>query len=209
MWAARRATNSRSPSKLWAGPRGDADRATDLACEAAAQAADRLAWEQSLAWYRRALDQCELSDTPDDRRAKVLLAVGQALNRLGQAGAARAYLVDAAAEVALRTGDAVTLAEAAVAYGGMAGPHLEYGDIQGVELLRAALPLVPSDCLALKARVLARSAVWHRFDADSTAGESLAYEAIDLARRSGDPEALCSAILGAFFVMSDAAGVPL
>ena len=87
---------TRRPTELEAGPR--------YALRAAAQALDRLAWEDAAAVLERARAALELAPALGQLRGEVLLALGLARIRGGQADTGK-RLCQQAAEVARRLGD--------------------------------------------------------------------------------------------------------
>ncbi|HTJ47599.1 MAG TPA: AAA family ATPase, partial [Kofleriaceae bacterium] len=126
--------------------------AIDHAIRAAEQALDALAYEDALALLERA--RAALPDDDAPLRARVLLALGEARIRAGDA-AGRTLCVDAAA-IARELGDATLLARAALAYGAV----LVMGAVDAVmvQLLEDALAALGGAETPLRARVMARLA---------------------------------------------------
>jgi hypothetical protein len=121
------------------------------------------------------------------------LGIGLATNSSGHPIEARQAFLDAARE-ARAAGLWMVLAEAALAYGGDNGPFIDPNDTAALGLLRDAEELVPRECAALRAKVLARSAFWHLLDHDSRTGRDLAARARELAERTQDTDALAHAL---------------
>ena len=123
-------------------------------------------------------------------RCAALVGLGEARLRAGQAEAVREPLLEAAA-IARRLGDAELLGAAAI---GLASVPFFPGDAASdetvIELLREALELTPRANAAARARLLARLARERYFVAGEGEFESLAAEALALARGSGDRAAL-------------------
>jgi hypothetical protein len=93
---------------------GDPVRAADLAARAARRSSDLFAYAEAASLLREALDVLEQHGGDDERRADLLLALGEAQNRAGGVEAARATL-RAAAGAAGRLGDARRFGRAALA----------------------------------------------------------------------------------------------
>jgi DNA-binding SARP family transcriptional activator len=172
----------------------------DKALEYARQAGDRalalLAYEEAARLYRTALDALELVVPSDeDMRCVLLLALGEATARAGDAAAARnAFL--GAADVAERLGRPRELAQAAAGYGGRIVWARGGDDPNLVPLLERALDALGDDHVELRVRLLARLAGALRDEADAERRDALGREAIALARRSGSALALALALDG-------------
>lgn len=158
---------------------------------AAAHAARMADHDRAAELYTGALAALDHADPADaaDHRGRLLVALGDALIRAG--GPQRAHAVlDDAAELARRRGDAVVLARAAL----VRAERLEFNDVDtaGVALLEEAAAAVAGSGGALEARVLARLAVaGYHTRAD---GDGLADRAVTVARASGDEGALAQAL---------------
>ena len=181
---------------LQAAPAGDAARAADYAARAGEHALESMAWEQAIDLFDDALTALDLQLDDPGRRGAVLLSKGRAEMRAGRHDAGRATL-GAAAEVGRRLGDEALLAQAALA---SAPPGLAtaLADEQRlIPLLEEALERLPAADGDLRARLLARLAAALYWSAPAERRESLALEAIAMARRLGDPATLA-------LVLSDA-----
>src|SRR5206468_263991 len=142
--------------------------------------------------FQQALEH--LGDEPDDhRRAKLLLKLGEAQRRAADP-AYRDTLLEAARR-AQGLGDAKLLAAAALAnhrgFWSLAGTT----DQERVELLEAALDSVGDGDPGTRARLLALIAQETTWTADFERRVGLADEALDLARRSGDPMVLAAVLV--------------
>jgi tetratricopeptide (TPR) repeat protein len=164
-----------------------AGKGIDYAVAAARQAEAMFSWEQAAGHYRRALD----GDGPAERRCELLLALGSAEARSGHPAARDTFA--RAAMLARRAVGAEALARAAL---GFAGRHAEAGivDRDGIALLEEALDALGDEDGSLGVRVRARLADSLHF-ADAPARTSaLSLAALEMARRTNDPEALVAAL---------------
>jgi DNA-binding SARP family transcriptional activator/tetratricopeptide (TPR) repeat protein len=176
-----------------AGPIGGAEKAIEYAARAGDRAGAQLAFEEAVRLYGLALTLAEESAV----RGELLLALGEAQARSGEADAARATFREASA-LAERQGSADQLGRAALGYGGRITWGVSRDDDTLAELLeRALVPLGESDT-ALRARVLARLAGGPLRDSTSSPlrRAELSAEALDIARRLGDPSVLAYALAG-------------
>jgi tetratricopeptide (TPR) repeat protein len=158
------------------------ERAVELAIAAASEACERLAYEQAISWYRRALEAEEIIEPADDaRRAELLIALVEARNPAGEAVHARTDAV-AAAALARQAGRPELLAAAAIAYGGGLGLWLDFDDTTGLELIDEALGSVEDD--ELRAHLYLAKAGWLKFTSDETLLPGIVHEAARIASRS-------------------------
>jgi tetratricopeptide (TPR) repeat protein len=172
---------------------GDAERAAELAERVAARAGAVLAYEDAAELLRRAISVLERRGGSADRRAELLCSLGEALQRAGAGEPARAALARAS-ELARTTGRAELLARAALGAGGV-GVTILGVDSQLVGRLAEALEAVGARGDAgLRVRLLARLAIELAYDPDPDRRERESREALDLARRLGDPAALAAAL---------------
>ncbi len=187
---------------LQAAPAGDAARAADYAARAGEHALASMAWEQAIALFDDALTALDLQLDDPGRRGAVLLSKGRAEMRAGRHDAGRSTLGEAA-EVGRRLGDEALLAQAALA---SAPPGLAtaLADEQHlIPLLEEALERLPLADGDLRARLLARLAAALYWSAPAERRESLALEAIDMARRLGDPATLAQVLSDAHLATWD------
>jgi tetratricopeptide (TPR) repeat protein len=168
-------------------------KALEHAQHAAERASARLGYEDAVRHYRRALAFLDASvDVDLRRRAGLLLALGEAERRIGDASAARATLASAAT-LALEAGLTDVLARAALAFGTGIGGFFEQTagtvDEERVVLVQQALTALgdePSGLRALLLASLAAALFWSpsperrsRVDELSRAAAAIAGEAAD------------------------------
>jgi DNA-binding CsgD family transcriptional regulator len=175
-----------------AAPAGDS-KAVDYAIAAGRRAVAHLAYEEAVRLLRRALGA--LRDSPDEaRRCEVLLLLGDAEARAGEALASKETFLQAA-EIATRLNLPEPLAEAAVGYGGRFSWARAGTDRQLIPLLRQALDALEPGDSVLRIRLLGRLAGALRDQPDMAPRAALAEEALAMAGRIGDPGALTYALL--------------
>ena len=165
------------------------DRAIDFALAAARRADRMLAWEEAAQHYRAALRARELAGAVDDHvRAELLLALGASEERAGLEEESRATF-QAAIRTARQLGDPVLLARGAL---GVAGPWsaLSRSDPERVALLDEALEALPDEDSPLRARLLARMSLELYYAGEPELRLALSEEAMQIARRIGDPRTL-------------------
>ena len=175
-----------------AAPGGDVDKAVTYAIRAAEHAAVRLAYEDEAGHYERAEQTLEFKEPP--RQCELLLLRGDALWKAGDTVGSRATF-RRAIDLSRQLGLAEFLAQAALGYG-----RLGYlGLIQGStgladeflsELLREVLTGLPSTDSPLRARPLARLAIALGEQEDPERRVAVSREAVEMARRLGDPATL-------------------
>jgi len=167
-------------------------KAVAYARQAARHAMRRLAFEEAVAQFEQALLALELDPAAGlGLRAELLLELGHAQRRTGEADAARATFARAAV-VARRGGDVTLLARAALDFGGIGRERLG-ADRDWIALLEEALAGLRDDG-PLRTRVQAALAM-ARFWTDGVARcDALSGEAVAMARRLGDPATLAFAL---------------
>jgi tetratricopeptide (TPR) repeat protein len=160
------------------------ERAVELATAAAREAAEHLAYEQAISWYRRALEAEEIIEPTDDaRRAELLVALVEARNGAGEVVDAMTDAV-AASAFARRAARPDLLAAAAIAYGAGLGAWLDYDDTTGLELIDEALASIADD--ELRANLYLAKAGWLKFTSDETLLPGIVHEAARIASQSDD-----------------------
>lgn len=163
---------------------GDA-KAAEYCLLAAQGALDRLAYEDGLEQAEHGLEAMARESPPDlARRAGLRLAVARAKARLGETGLARIEAWQAAAD-AEAVGSGTLLAEIAFWYAAMGSVGV--ADPQVVELCERALGVLPPEEVALRSKLTASLA--GRFalsEGDTARAQTLAREAVELGRASGD-----------------------
>ena len=153
-----------------------------------------LAYEESARDYELALRAHDLADDRDEGvRCELLLSLGDAQSRAGDDAAAKRAFLDAA-ELAQRRRLPRELARAALGYGGRIVSGR--GDERLVPLLEAGLAGLSDDDVELRARLLARLAGALRDERWRDRRDTLSRQAVELARRTGNPTVLAHALDG-------------
>jgi class 3 adenylate cyclase len=172
---------------------GVAARAIECACEAARGAVSRMAWEDALDLYERALEVVDLLDEDDPgTRADILSNMAHAHHGLGESDAARTRALSAA-ELARAAHDGARLAEAGVAYQGELGTWATPSDPVGVEIMREGLASLSPDRGDVRAR--AQAALAHALLLSPGGALAEADEAVAAARHAGNDRVLGEALL--------------
>jgi len=174
-------------------PGGDVTAAVASGERAAEHALACLAYEEAVGHYERALQALELAVPIDDeRRAALLLALGDAQARAGERDRARATFLRAA-EAARALGRPDVLARAALGFGG----RLEFGlprDDVLVELLDEARTALGDGHPELRVRILSRLVGAAPYSDSLATRDTLSRSAVELARRLDDPATLVVAL---------------
>jgi tetratricopeptide (TPR) repeat protein len=175
---------------LLEGPPAGLGRAVEFAIRAASRALDLLAHDEAIALLERAAAAVDAAGATAEApllRARVLLALGEARIRRGEATAGRNACCEAAT-LARAAGDGELVGRIALTYGrvfnfGVVDPIL-------VGMIEEALAALPTEDSPLRARLLAR--LGGALQPSLVAEEPLrvAREAIATARRLGDPRVL-------------------
>ena len=174
-----------------AAPIGVQAKAIEYACGAGDRAARQLAFEEAARHYEIALTLVD----EQLARCELLLALGDAQGRAGDATASKQAFREAA-ELAERAGLAQHLARAAIGYGGRFAWARASTDPALVPLLERALAAIGEEDSLVRVRLLARLAASGRDDPSGDRRARLGKEALRIARRTGDPATLASAIEG-------------
>ena len=182
---------------LEASAAGKPGKAIQYARGAAEWAVSALAYEEAVRLYQMALQAHSREEPPDPMfRCELLLALGDAQTRAGDTPAAKQTFL-LAAELARHTGGAV--ARAALGYGGRFLFNVSRDDPRLRLLLEEALADLGKEDSELRAMLLARLAGGPLRDETSRERRaSLSEQAVDIARRMGDP-ALLGYVLDARF----------
>jgi class 3 adenylate cyclase len=176
---------------------GDVVKATDYCARAGERATTSLAFEEAVEHCERALQALELRDPVDEqRRCELLLALGEARDRAGQPQDAReSFLL--AAGLARTLEAAELLARAALSFVGRGVGIVQVGkvDRELIGLTEEALAGLGEQDNALRSRLLGRLATELYFLPGSEARrEELSRDAVEMARRLGDPTTLADAL---------------
>ncbi|MEE8467974.1 MAG: AAA family ATPase, partial [Planctomycetota bacterium] len=175
-----------------AAPGGDVHKAIDYAVRAGERSASSAAYAEAIAHYERAVQAFELLAADDpERRCDVLLALAQAHNRSGTSDGARQAAIEAG-DLARSTGDAERLALAALfQFSEFAVDLLEVE--RRVELLEEAHDALGPEDRPSRVRLLARLALEFS-TTEIQRSRTFSREAVAVARRLDDPEALAIAL---------------
>ena len=181
-----------------AAPLGDVGAAIGYLALAGDRAASLFAYEEARLHYERALGLLGATEEGSRRRrCELVLRLGDARWRAGDTRAARASFEEAA-ELARRLDDGEMLAEAALGYVTGLGGFLLFARFEagatGIGLLEEALAALPVEDSPLRARVLARLAVEMAPSNEVERRVELSDEAVAMARRLDDPEAVVTAL---------------
>lgn len=177
-----------SEAVLVAGP----DKAIDYGIRAGARAGSMLAYEDSVTYYEAALHAMG-QQYEDGRRLEVQLALGDACWRTGDFSRA-CEVYEGAAAIAKKLGAPEQLAAAALGHGGGAGFDTGQVDETLIGLLEDARDALGEGDDPLQARVTSRLAEALAFSEARDRSKRLASEAVEMARRVGDPGALAYAL---------------
>jgi DNA-binding SARP family transcriptional activator len=180
----------------------DPDKGVRYAWGAGDRALALLAYEEAARLYRMALEALDLTRLLDEKACcELLLGVGEAEVRAGKDVSAKAAFLDAAG-IARRLGLRHELARAAGGYGGLFMWGRAGGDDRLVPLLEEGLAALAEEDVELRARLLARLAGALRDEHSRDRRDRLSREAVDLARRAGNPAALAYALDGRLAAIS-------
>lgn len=173
-----------------AAPGGDSARAVHYARGAAARATRLHAHEEAARLYRLAL---AIPGRRDIERCRLLGDLGDAASLAGDQSTAREAFWQAA-RIAEEGGFVEELARAAVGYGGGLVWLRAGDDDRVIPLLERALAALPAGDSALRVRLLARLAGALRDEPSMDRRSTLTAEAVAMARRVGDRQALSLAL---------------
>lgn len=172
---------------------GDVRKAVEYAMSAGKRATDLLAFEEAVRLLNMALRV--LRDHPDElQRCEALLRLGEAQARSGATPIAKETFLQAA-EIATRMDQPEMLARAAIGYAGRFSFARAATDRQVIPLLRQALDALGVEDSLLRATLLGRLAGALRDQPSLEPRASLAREAVEMARRIGDPATLFYALV--------------
>jgi DNA-binding SARP family transcriptional activator/tetratricopeptide (TPR) repeat protein len=170
----------------------DVVKTVRYATRAADAAFDALAYEEAASHCERALEAlADQGESADPERSRLLLRLGNAQRRAGQADVERTF--QRVVESARDRGDAEQLALAA-----LGGRHYESGerDDARVALLEEALTALGDADSVLRVRVLARLAEALHFAEAQERALTVSREGMEVAQRLGEPDAMIAALLG-------------
>lgn len=178
---------------------GGRERAVEYAFRAGRRALDMLGFEEALAEFGRAVALLRGAGGDPQTLLRALLWLGIAQRRTGAELEARATLLEVA-RLARELGDAGTLARAAL---NAAAARAETGvaDTEVIKLLEEALAALDERDTPLRANVMATLARCLYFTPERERREALSVEALEIARRTGDPSVLSAALVERHFVL--------
>ncbi|MFC0861535.1 BTAD domain-containing putative transcriptional regulator [Sphaerimonospora cavernae] len=173
---------------------GYAGKATSYATQAARQAAARLAYDEAVGYWERALDAsaAERMSGHASERCALLIELGRARRLTGDVDGARAAL-DEAVTLAAALGDDDAVIEAAAVFGGVAlWQWRPYGvvDERMVGVLEDQLHRLDLREDVRRAELLGTLGVELYYGERRPEGRLYALEAVELARNTGDPRLL-------------------
>jgi DNA-binding SARP family transcriptional activator len=176
---------------LAAAPAGAVDKAVEYARRAGDRAASQLAYEEAARLYQMALSLVE----EPAARCDLLLALADVQARAGDTPASKQAYREAA-ELAEERGLPEPLARAALGYGGRFIWHVSRDDAYAVQLHERAIDALGDADSPLRVRLLARFAAGPLRDASFPPRRryELSEEALETARRLGDPATLVYAL---------------
>jgi tetratricopeptide (TPR) repeat protein len=189
-----------------AAPLGEVDPAIDYSLRAADRAISVFAYEDAAALLQRALPLLPPAVDTEQRRAEILMRLGDARTKTGDTQGGRTCYEEVAV-LARSMGDPTLLAEAALAHETIATPaRLGLGAMivtsifdsgtKSVALLEEAERDLPPEDSSLRARTLARLATELYPFHQTERSDALSREAVEMALRLGDPQALVEALHG-------------
>jgi class 3 adenylate cyclase/tetratricopeptide (TPR) repeat protein len=171
---------------------GEPGKAVSYALQAAERSLTMLAYEESADLCRQALDVLDRrGPLGSGERVEALLLLGRALRSLGESQEARDIFARAG-RAAATLGATKALGRAALGYGEV---PVEIGvvDAQLIGMLEDALGVLPGED-AMRVRLLARLAEELYYSDDRDRPPRLAREAVEMARRVGEPAGLVEAL---------------
>jgi class 3 adenylate cyclase/tetratricopeptide (TPR) repeat protein len=174
-------------------PAADTARAVHYATRAGDRALAQLAHDEAAAFYRQALELIDFGEPTLGQRLDLLLALGEAQRRAGDA-AHRQTLLDAAG-LAGTVGDVDRLARAALANTRGAQTYTMGVDAEKVTVLESALTAYPPGDSPVRARLLATLGMELIFAGDGDHHLALTAAAVAMARRLGDTVTLAQVLL--------------
>ncbi len=173
-----------------------ARRAAGTVREAGDRALALNAYPAAIQYYERAIAMAAADGGDARSRCELLLSLGDARARAGEEAPAKETFL-AAAAVARSAGSAEQFARAALGYGGRFIWARAWGDEHLVPLLEEGLRMLPERDDPLRVRLLARLAAGPLRDTLPTGPrEAMSQEALEMARRIGDPATLAYALEG-------------
>ena len=180
-------------------PTGDAGKALRFGRTAGDRAIQLLAYEEAVRLYRMALRAWDATKSRNDvERCELRLALGDAQARAGEFPAAKDTFLYAA-DLARTSRAPEQLARAALGYGGRFVWEAARGDRHLVPLLKDALAGLGKEDSLLRVKVMARLAGGPmRDEMAREPRDAMSRQAVEMARRLGDPATLAYALDGRY-----------
>jgi tetratricopeptide (TPR) repeat protein len=181
---------------------GELSKAIDYSVRAGERALSLVAYEEAADHFERALQAYGLQERADvPRRCDLLLSLGTAQSRAGNARGARETFLRAAG-LARKLDSPERLAHAALGYGaGMGGFEFGLVDDTLIGLLQEARDALGSDDGSLLARVLGRTATELYYSDRAAERARLSEDAVAMARRIGDRATIASTLSARFLTL--------
>jgi tetratricopeptide (TPR) repeat protein len=175
-------------------PIASVDTAVDYGVRAGQRAMAQLAWEEAVKHFDRARQLTDLHESRDEQQhTDLLLALGAAQIQAGAGNEAKTTLRQAIQSVGTG-GSPERLAEATLLFA-IGGVGVNEVDDELIQLLEAALDTLDPGDSVLRVRVLSRLALALTYVPGSLERRTvLCDEAVDIARRLGDPMVLADAL---------------
>jgi predicted ATPase len=175
-----------------ASPAGNSDKAMDYAVRAAKRATSLLAYEEAADHYEHGLAVLELEDDVNEKqRLDLLLSLGDAQTKAGNTAKARESFQQAA-DVARKVQSPEHFARAALGMGTSLSAAIGKVDELYLKLLNEALSMLGEPDSSLRAMVLAHLSVANYYLPELRG--PLSQQAVEMARRVGDPMAQIAAL---------------
>ena len=187
-----------------AAPAGNLRKAVDYSTMAGQQAAESLAYEDAIEHYRRSLEALGCQKADQLERCRILLALGEALNRVGATPEARRVFLQAS-DLARGVGSVRLLAGAALGYGWDATTG--FVDRTLVSLLEESIARLKCEDSALHAHLLSRLARALYWAEAKDRSLILSEQAVDMARRLMDRGAEAIALIAKVTALWGADGI--
>jgi tetratricopeptide (TPR) repeat protein len=192
---------------LIAAPAGDA-RFVPYVMAAARRALARMAFEEAVALYQRAVDGLGFVQPDERRRCELLLGLAEAKEWANDTAGSRAVF-EQAAEVARRLDATDLFLRAALGVGAVAARKFTAAPrcAAAPELLREALTRIDSGDVIARARLLSRLALHSLTTGQRAEAGAQSLDAVAMARESGDTEALGQALTARHAVLLGPDGI--
>jgi tetratricopeptide (TPR) repeat protein len=174
---------------------GNTAKAVVYAGKAGGRALAALAPAEAERWYTQAIDLLGDEADADERRAELLLGLGDAQRQAGVSAYRETFLQ--AAALAERLGDAHLLARAALTNNRGWQSRIGEADEERLAVLQHALDGIDPDATATRARLLTLAAAEQIYTTTLEHRLAIVTEAVELARSSGDRGAVVDALLRA------------